>query len=576
MRVAGDLKDNLGVTKHPADSPRFGEEPLTSPARWDIGLPDPLLAAVKQTAVLGRLVDSDSSGVITRIRELVELTLDPSNGPFPAGYEAHLRLYASSVIINAGMVARDSSALELGAQWVAAVCDDPTLDKAERLGAAYNRANAYVDIVQIRTRDRYDAQPSLGPRVHVVEARWADRKLLAQGRAAFRQCGLQAVDAEQRSMGLCNLANVFNESGRWLEAYDAYVEALRADPSNGNAAGNATKLIRQVADSRWGYTDHLHALHDHYLARTHALRDRTVQIAGERAAFLYDEMIPYGDHTELFHGGQPDDPYQTWVVRHRLALAPALEGLGANEHHWDSAMIASVVTPMQTAEVPAIFRMLNLLKADYLVARRLAFRAEQMLEQAPYGQHIDDPGRYIDALDYAQYGEPAAMLILAQRSALDTLDKIAVAVNDHLAIGDDPKKINFRDFWTKKSDRIRRELLAFDTIAFLALAELALDLAKGGLYSQAQNLRNAGTHRFALVHLGWRDIQPTDALAPFSVEEVMGATRHSLSVARSAFLYVVASLDMIESRKGQGPTLPMMLPNQRVQYDAEDEPEVTT
>lgn len=113
-------------------------------------------------------------------------------------------------------------------------------------------------------------------------------------------------------------------------------------------------------------------------------------------------------------------------------------------------MISSVVTPVEIVDAPAIFRMLNLLKADYLVARRLAFNAERMLDEAPYGQHHDDPGRYIDTLDHALYGEPAGMLILAQRSALDTLDKIAVAVNDHLNLGDDPRKVNFRDFWTTK------------------------------------------------------------------------------------------------------------------------------
>lgn len=499
-----------------------------------------------------------------QITELVDGTLDPSNGPFPAGYDAHLRLFASSVIINAGVVACDATALDLGAQWASAAHDDVSLDETERLGAAYNRANAYTDIVQIRTRQRYEAQPALGWNAHIVAARWADRDLLAEARVAFRRSGTQADDARQRSTGWCNLGNLLDESGRWLEAYDAYVEALKGDPTNGNAAGNAARLIRHVADSRWGYTQHLHGLHDHYLAQAHALRDRTVEIAGEHAAQLYDAMTLYGGHSELFHTGQPDDPYQAWVTQHRLALAPSLEGLGANEHHWDSAMISSVVTPVEIVDAPAIFRMLNLLKADYLVARRLAFNAERMLDEAQYGQHHDDPGRYIDTLDYAMYGEPAGMLILAQRSALDTLDKIAVAVNDHLKLGDDARKVNFRDFWTtKKHDRIRPELLAYDTIAFLALAELVLDMAKDGPYAQAQDLRNAGTHRFALVHLGWQEITQTDALVPLAVEHVVEATRHALSLARSAFLYVVATINMIESRKGDGLTLPVLLQDQR-------------
>ena len=432
------------------------------------------------------------------------------------------------------------------------------------MSVGYNRANAYSEIVGIHVRQRHDAQPASGYPVACRDARWSDRDLLAAARAGFHRYATQFPDGEQQSAGWCNLGNEFDLSGRWLEAYDAYVAALAADPTNGNAAGNAAKLIRQIADARWGYGSQLHGLHDYYLAQAHALRDRTVQIAGEHAARLYDAMTPYGCHSPTLYPARADDPYQVWVARHRLALAPALEGVGANEHHWDSAMIASAVASPNAGEPPVIFRMLNLLKGEYLTARRLAFRAEQMLDEAPYGQHADDPGRYIDTLDYAMYGEAAATLLLAQRSALDTLDKIAVAVNDHLALGDNPKKINFREFWTaKKGDQIRPELFAYDTIGFLALAELALDLGRNGLYTRASDLRNTATHRFPLVHLGWREIVATDALVPVTVEQAVAATRHALSVARSAYLYVVATLDMIESRRRSGKNLPLRLPDQR-------------
>ena len=95
------------------------------------------------------------------------------------------------------------------------------------------------------------------------------------------------------------------------------------------------------------------------------------------------------------------------------------------------------------------------------------------------------------------------------------------------------------------------------------MAELALDLSNDGLYMHAQELRNTATHRFPLVHLGWREIVATDALVPVTVEQAVAATRHALSVARSAYLYVVATLDMIENRMHSDKRLALSLPDQR-------------
>lgn len=80
---------------------------------------------------------------------------------------------------------------------------------------------------------------------------------------------------------------------------------------------------------------------------------------------------------------------------------------------------------------------------------------------------------------------------------------------------------------------------------------------------QAQELRHAATHRFPLAHLGRQDIAGTEALVPITVHRAIKATRHALSIARSAFLYVVATLDVLESRKHEATGTPMLLPYQR-------------
>ena len=76
--------------------------------------------------------------------------------------------------------------------------------------------------------------------------------------------------------------------------------------------------------------------------------------------------------------------------------------------------------------------MFNVMKGDYLVARELLFAGVSEGKGRPR-----DTGVYFDTLDYAVYGATPSRLVLAQRTALDLLDKVAVALNDY-ARNNDP------------------------------------------------------------------------------------------------------------------------------------------
>ena len=221
--------------------------------------------------------------------------------------------------------------------------------------------------------------------------------------------------SEVRGRALCNLGNLLDESGRWVEAYSAYSDALQADPTNGNAAGNIAELLRRRLGRRVDQRGHLAAVYDHYVAMAQSLRERTIELAGVAAADRWDALELTGSRGHLRHAGDQLDPYQCWIVRHRLALVASVEGLGSDSAQWDTASVAGVVRAAGEP-VPGIFGALNVLKAEFLVARRLAFRGEQMHAESGGRQHPDDPGLYTDTLDGAFYGEAPALLLLAQRS----------------------------------------------------------------------------------------------------------------------------------------------------------------
>jgi hypothetical protein len=410
----------------------------------------------------------------------------------------------------------------------------------------YNVANGLLALHDLDLKRWRSQNPQHHRSLYALE----DRDRVRQVRALFAEVGHSSSESsDTRSRALCNLGNTLDHSGRWLEAYQAYVDALDADPTNGNAAGNAAELLRFRAARGRGLPGHYAAVYERYRQQAVRNRARTVELAGEEVARRWDALPVAGDGGHASHDGDQLDEYQRWIKRHRLALTVAVEGLGSNELRWDSAMIESVTVDINEPDPPPIFTSMNVLKAEYLVARRLAFDGERRLLHAMYSQHPDDTGVYSDTLDMSVYGEPPAQLVLAQRATLDVLDKIAVAANEHFASGVAPRKVTFGSYWREPgADSVRLQLPDTGSMpsAAVALAELAFDIDSSGLYPEAKTLRNAGTHR--LVHL--THDSPTGATehahSSIDAKALIDATHQSLRVARAAYVYLI---DLIQDQQ---------------------------
>lgn len=522
------------------------------------------------TLFLDGKVDDDPERVLALMKALVSDVF----GEIPQladMREAAILMNAAGVVINAGNRASDGDALRIGETWMTAVVDSGRLSNTPfESSSLYNLANSRIGLADLNVGLACRESAVVDRAMLSVQSRFADRERLRLARRDLAEAAFLAVDGRDRGMRLCNLANTLDHSGRWVEAYDAYVRALTADPDNGNAAGNAAVLIQRVISAGWDFEGHLCSLYDHYLNIAQANRAGTVDVAGESAARRLDAMSLLGSNEALVPPVGDADPYRVWVADRRLALVAALEGLGTSDHagRWDTIGPRSVADNSDSWTPPSIFGMLNVLKADYLVARRLAFEADRLIEETGcWEQHGEDPGVYTETLNYAVYGEVSSKLVLAHRAALDVLDKTAVAVNEHLEVGDDPKRVSFRQFWfeDKRCTALRSSLMHHDGLAtaILSMAELAIDMASGSLYGHAQDVRNAGTHRFVLVHHGIADIETTPTMQAMTLEGMRETCHQSLSVSRAAFLYLVSLIDVFESRRATagGTPVPLYLPN---------------
>lgn len=476
------------------------------------------------------------------IDEITSIASRVTSSDLDDEHKAGLLFIGSSIIINAGSDLSNEEYLTAGRDMAERARSLTSPDQPLHFQCWYNATNATVALTDLKL-------PSgLGREVWepvLIADRLKHLTALREVRRSYFEIAMSTVaDRHTRSAAHCNLANTLDHSGRWAEAYDFYLRSLEVDPENGNAAGNLAELLAHRVRDGIGLPGHLAAVHDKYAALAKQLHQGTTRYAGRQVADRWGQIQRSGSVGHLSHGldgaETPDLDYRRWVAGLRLALSPAVEGLGSDGMRWDNSMIETLYGESEAEMSPPILAEMNVLKSDFLVSRRLAYEGFTEITNG-FEQPATDSGLYVETLDYSLYGMPYSRLLLAHRSALDVLDKTAVVANEYLSVGDDPSRVNFRRFWLTHDDHLRPALVKGPGRALptLAMAELAIDMQADGMYVKAQDLRNAGTHR--IVHAA--SLDPTgvthDSRSRVDVDDLYASTTLALQLARSAFLYLI-------------------------------------
>lgn len=372
---------------------------------------------------------------------------------------------------------------------------------------------------------------------------------------------------DTRSQSFTNLGNILWSSYRWVEAYDFYTLALTENPRNGVASSGALKMLKYALQRELGDYELL-VEEIEYLA-THAKNNlETIYsyAGGYGAKGIVDEIkdIHTGDKNK------PDnecDEYESFVVSNNLTLSPTIHSHEHESKYWDNVNISSVdVGVSSNSSVPEIFAMINILKSDYIIARQLFFNASNRL--------FIETGNYNDTLNYACYGVNESALALAQRSALDILDKVAVATLSYLRVGG-AKGTSFKEAWFKKrkekddkeefKPKILQEIEEGNN-ALLALTEVSRDLShKNGYLFEKQASRNSSTHRFTVLHdFGEISTSESGCLEHFDYEMFQRESLYTLKLARSSVIYFVQMVLIREKRLSEqkdGIVMPLFVPS---------------
>jgi hypothetical protein len=394
-----------------------------------------------------------------------------------------------------------------------------------------------------------------GPRHVARESRRKDRVM---GRRALWNAATLHSNPSLRAQAWINLGNDLLASGRYPEAYSAYLDALEQAPGHPVASGYAASTLLRWSRASGSPSGNVIAM-AHYWAKVAQSNLATADSIAAGSSRLFsrlptdraDEAVPLS--AADFSG------YDAFVARYRLYLSWALDGAD-HPSCWDGLNPPPISSPIDgPAAPPPIFSMLNSLKADFLLARRLAWEGIESLE--------DDAHHYVDTLDYAAYGDGVSRVLLAARSALDVLDRVAVAANHYFGIGLEPHDTHFRKAWrTPERPRELRPVvedeIAAGNIAMCALAEMADDLSQNGWLEGRQRFRNLATHRFVVAHVEGIDSQSTPEIEHVTVQQLDEEAVTALSVARSALLYLYGAIGNHEQRLARGPgvSLAMDLP----------------
>jgi hypothetical protein len=498
-------------------------------------------------AVVGplyRMVDTDPIGAVKQARSL-ETTqhLDQSEVDAIKG----------AIFIDAGNKLQDAEVVSEGVALIRA------LQKLhpERMDITYNLANGLSALAQI-------TKLPMGQWYLKTSDYRRDAKL------HFESVG-QSKQAESgiKARAKTNQANLLNQSFRWLEAYELYREAIRLDPKNVIAASGAVKLLLHAADRRLGHSKILKALAARYLRLFREHQSLLSEYGGSHAEKILDEL-PSGLDIDVDVHWPPDlskaDDFTKFVAGNDLSLSLTIEGLNPDLRYWDSLSIQSIHEDLDTPYgVPPIFAMFNVLKADYLAARWLAYQA--ILDLAR------ESGSYADTLDYAMYGICESLFTLAQRSAIDILDRIAVAASEYLGLKELPSSIYFWKRWHVTEGRSLKRPLEWQPVitneidkgntALIALAELAEDIAVGGYLQPKRTLRHESTHRFVILHdMGGSDSRESRYVTHFNVEDFKIQTISALKLVRAALFYFVEMITIHETQleREEGFSVPLEVP----------------
>jgi tetratricopeptide (TPR) repeat protein len=280
--------------------------------------------------------------------------------------------------------------------------------------------------------------------------------------AALRYGERGAADGPR---ALTNLGNLYDETGRPVEALRCYERALAIDPEFGMALGNKAMAIQTLAPvTRYSVA---------HLIQAHQLYQAAIERAGPVAeAGLDGSLESFRSHDEAIVGyltsiGRADrldqdlrhDPYDDsalsefvrfhtrFCLRHDLYLNTHLADRAAEASVGDE-IVPPLVTRVGDSDdrryVDDIMFRLNEILESYMTARMALVRSQYVCDDV---SAISRQTTLVNLEDGSASNIYVGHLKMAYKEAFAALDKIAVLVNHYLELGLPEQQCYYGTVW---------------------------------------------------------------------------------------------------------------------------------
>lgn len=464
----------------------------------------------------------------------------------------------ASILVDAGFALGKSATVREGTNLFEQLLNSSDGDAFARYSLLYNAANGYCSIYSLRQRRRNATVPPNDKELRFAKRRYQESlNELSQLRGEF-------------SSQVCvNYGNCLSQLGRFAEAIEYYHLGLKADPTNGMAAGNLGIELEYCARIIGRYTHEYLALAHEMLSC--ALGDTMhLKFGSQQAVQSFKEHHDNLTHILLAHKTPvlPPDPvkpvgknkqkreYLQFCIENGLFLNAWVGEPFLSPGITDDISYGPIVTPVGDNHlVPELLRILNEIKEAFATARYLFFLSQR--ENSTLND-ISKMTLYFDNLDYGINGLYTGLCKTAYIRAFDILDKVARIVNVYFGIG--KRKDYFWSIFAEKQshgedhDRwfaARPAIVATNNLSLFALADICID------YFDREQVdlttidarRNRITHDYLSVQLFHLAGDTDEAV---SLDDVVKQTSEVLQLAKHAVLYAVSAVNLAEEQKEPG------------------------
>ncbi|MDD3420743.1 MAG: LA2681 family HEPN domain-containing protein [Methanocellales archaeon] len=420
----------------------------------------------------------------------------------------------------------------------------------------YNLANGYMSLYQLE----YDREKSVEYLV--------DNENLQNAKRNFRDAIMETnhSDSKLRSQLWTNYGNCLDSLGRGVEAFYAYDEALKINPSFPMALGNKAKAMRFFADISGTYREAMYI--KSYQMLKSALENKDFIKFGSIAAkmsfedeiqriekqFKYKSPLsknlehPYYD---LSHATSFERFYIDFCSKHKLFLNFHIHE-GKCEASILDPIFISLITPIDDDETfYNLAKYINQIKEDYATARLLLVQSQ--FKRGDF-DNISERTTFVNTLDYSIFNIYIGLLKTAFKEAYNILDKIVVFINEYYNIGLEEGHVYFysdddkRCIWQEKK-KIREKILHSENISLYALYDIFQDF-NSNYYKKFKDIRNALVHRKLIVYdsvlTNWGE---EDNILNIGYETMLSQTIELLQLVKSSIIYLINFVQLEETKK---------------------------